>query len=141
MVENIERFLIAQDDGEYEKALFEIQSGRKMSHWIWYIFPQLKILGASEVAKFYGIENKAEGLAYWDNPLLKKRLVEISTALLSLEYRNPKHILGYPDNKKVKSCMTLFEVIAPEERVFGEVLEKFYRGERDWVTLGELKRE
>jgi len=128
------RFVKAQE-GDYARALREIQSGRKRSHWMWYIFPQLRGLGFSSTAQFYGIRDLEEARAYWTHPVLGPRLVEISEALLALETNDPSRVLGYPDDLKLRSCMTLFELAAPEQPVFGRVLEKFYAGRRDPRTL------
>ena len=128
------RFVKAQE-GDYARALQEIQSGRKRSHWMWYIFPQLRGLGFSSTAQFYGIRDLEEARAYWTHPVLGPRLVEISEALLALETNDPGRVLGYPDDLKLRSCMTLFELAAPEQPVFGRVLEKFYAGRRDPRTL------
>ena len=128
------RFVKAQE-GDYARALREIQSGRKRSHWMWYIFPQLRGLGFSSTAQFYGIRDLEEARAYWTHPVLGPRLVEISEALLALETNDPGRVLGYPDDLKLRSCMTLFELAAPEQPVFGRVLEKFYAGRRDPRTL------
>ena len=128
------RFVKAQE-GDYARALREIQSGRKRSHWMWYIFPQLRGLGFSSTAQFYGIRDLEEAVAYMAHPVLGPRLVEISEALLALETNDPGRVLGYPDDLKLRSCMTLFELAAPEQPVFGRVLEKFYAGRRDPRTL------
>ena len=133
------RFVKAQE-GDYARALREIQSGRKRSHWMWYIFPQLRGLGFSSTAQFYGIRDLEEARAYWTHPVLGPRLVEISEALLALETNDPGRVLGYPDDLKLRSCMTLFELAAPEQPVFGRVLEKFYAGRRDPRTLELLGR-
>jgi len=131
---NLQRFIDAQEHS-YQSALEEIQNGRKTSHWIWYIFPQLKELGQSQTARFYGIDGKAEALSYMENELLHKRLIEITDALLAIPDKNIKDILGYPDYLKVKSCMTLFATVAPHEKIFKQVLEKYYKGRMDEKTL------
>ena len=131
---DLQRFLTAQER-DYEQALREIRSGRKRSHWIWYIFPQLKDLGFSSTAKYYGIQNLDEAKAYLAEPTLHARLVEISGALLTLSENDPEKIMGYPDHLKLRSSMTLFAAADPEEPVFRQVLEKFFNGEADHKTL------
>lgn len=140
MTFNLERFKKAQER-DYAQALAEIKSGRKESHWIWYIFPQLKGLGYSEISRFYGIEGRAEAKAYIEDELLKKRLVEISEALLALQCSDAEKVMGYPDDLKLKSCMTLFAETSPETDVFEKVLEKFFDGKKDKKTLELLKAE
>ena len=136
---NLDRFKKAQSR-DYATALTEIKNGRKESHWMWYIFPQLKGLGFSSMAEFYGIDGLAEAKAYFADDLLRGRLVEISEALLSLPSSDAREVMGYPDDLKLKSCMTLFMVAAPELEVFGKVLEKFFGGEKDLKTLEMVKR-
>ena len=136
---NLDRFKKAQSR-DYATALSEIKNGRKESHWMWYIFPQLKGLGFSSMADFYGIDGLAEAKAYMADELLRGRLVEISEALLSLPSSDAREVMGYPDDLKLKSCMTLFMEAAPEIDVFGKVLEKFFGGEKDLKTLEMVKR-
>ncbi len=137
---NLERFREVQKN-DYETALEEIRNGMKLSHWIWYIFPQLKELGYSPTAKYYGIDGRGEAEAYIKDDVLRGRLIEISEALLSLDSSDPEEVMGYPDNLKLRSCMTLFEYIAPGIDVFGKVLEKFYSGEKDNMTIKLLQKE
>lgn len=108
---DIERFMKAQE-GTYDTALSEIRSGHKRSHWIWYIFPQLSGLGHSGLAQYYEIKDLKEAEEYMDDPVLSERLIEISEALLSLESSDPEDVMGYPDNLKLKSCMTLFSIVS-----------------------------
>ena len=138
MENGLERFVEAQAR-DYETALREIRSGRKRSHWMWYIFPQLRGLGFSSTAQFYGLRDLQEARDYMAHPLLGPRLIEISEALLTLETDNPGAVMGYPDDLKLCSCMTLFELAAPEQPVFARVLEKFYAGRRDQRTLALLR--
>ena len=135
----LDKFVSAQAR-DYACALAEIKSGRKRSHWMWYIFPQLQGLGFSPTAQYYGIRDLEQAMDYMAHPVLGPRLVEISTALLGLESSNPSAVMGYPDDLKLCSCMTLFELAAPEQPVFGRVLEKFYGGRRDHLTLELLGR-
>ena len=131
---DLQRFREAQEQ-DYLTALNEVKEGRKRSHWIWYIFPQLRGLGQSSTSFYYGIDGIGEAKAYLADPLLSSRLKEISEALLALEPQNPKDIFGYTDAMKVRSSMTLFE-IANEmpDSVFSKVLDKFYEGHRDQFT-------
>lgn len=134
---NLDRFKEAQRV-DYPIALEEIKNGCKKSHWMWYIFPQLKDLGYSTTAKYYGIDGKEEAIAYLTDEILRSRLIEISKALMSLETSNATEIFGYPDDMKLKSCMTLFSAVAPQINIFEKVVEKFFAGERDEKTLDLL---
>ena len=136
---DLDKYISAQSR-DYACALAEIRSGRKRSHWMWYIFPQLQGLGFSSTAQYYGIRDLEQAKDYMAHPVLGPRLVEISEALLTLESSNPSAVMGYPDDLKLRSCMTLFELAAPNEPVFGRVLDKFYRGRRDDRTLALLGR-
>ena len=129
----LERFLKAQEN-DYEIALEEIRSGQKISHWMWYIFPQLKELGYSPMAKFYGIHGRKEAEDYLAHPVLGTRLKEISGELLKLESSDAGYVMGYPDDLKLKSCMTLFLEVSGED-IFQQVLEKFFDGEKDSNTM------
>ncbi len=131
---DLKRFKEAQAD-DYEQALKEIKQGRKTSHWMWYIFPQLKELGRSATAKYYGIDGLGEAKAYMADPELRRNLLEISNALLHQPEEDIQRVMGYPDDLKLCSCMTLFEAAAPEYTVFREVQVKFFDGKRDSVTL------
>ena len=124
---------------DYETALAEIRRGRKTSHWMWYIFPQLKGLGYSPTAQYYSIENLAEAEAFLAHPVLGVHLVEISRALLALETDNADLVFGYPDNLKLRSSMTLFAQVREADPVFGQVLDKFFEGKPDQRTLALLK--
>lgn len=131
---DIERFVRAQDDGVFEQALAEIRTGRKRSHWIWFVFPQVRGLGRSPMAEHYGIASREELDAYVNHPLLRARLLEISHALLELPGNDPVAVLGDIDALKVRSSMTLFELTGADH-VFGAVLDKYYDGGRDELTL------
>ena len=135
---DLNRFLKAQER-DYGQALSEIQSGHKQSHWIWYTFPQVKGLGFSPASEYYGIAGLAEARAYIENEILRKRLVEISRALLSLESSDAGDVMGYPDDLKLRSSMTLFAEAAPEEDTFQKVLDKFFDGKKDERTLRLLR--
>ena len=131
---DLRRFISAQKQ-DYLTALEEIRRGRKRSHWMWYIFPQLRGLGMSSTSYFYGIESLEEARAFLDDPYLGGNLREISQALLSLDTGDARSVMGNPDDLKLRSSMTLFSLAAPEEPVFKKVLEKFYRGAQDLATL------
>ncbi len=137
MAYDLERFKKAQAE-DYKTALEEIKHGRKESHWIWYIFPQLKELGFSSTAKYYGIDGIDEAKAYMADAELRRNLLEITDALLRQPETDIHRVMGYPDNLKLRSSMTLFEAAAPNQSVFGEVLDRFYGGERDDATLKRL---
>ena len=127
----LERFRKAHEES-YETALAEIRSGRKRSHWIWYIFPQIHGLGHSAVAQYYAIQSAAEAKAYWNDPVLSAHLAEISSELLKQDGA-VEAIMGYPDNLKLRSCMTLFYLISGDS-IFRQVLDKFYDGSMDDET-------
>ena len=131
---DIERFVSAQDGGVYEQALAEIRAGRKRGHWIWFVFPQAHGLGRSPMAARYGIASRAELDAYVNHPLLRARLLEISHAFLALPGSDPVAVLGDIDALKVRSSMTLFELTGTDP-VFSNVLDKYYAGSRDELTL------
>ena len=131
---DLERFVHAQAPS-YDRALAEIRSGRKRSHWMWYVFPQIAGLGFSATSQRYSIKSIEEARAYLRHPVLGKRLVECSGAALAVEGRSAREIFGSPDDMKLRSCATLFEVVAPAEAVFGRLIDKYYDGERDAETL------
>jgi uncharacterized protein (DUF1810 family) len=131
---DVERFLKAQENGNYEIALHEIESGRKRSHWIWYIFPQMQELGRSRMSRYYGISSLSEAKLYLANEVLGPRLREITQALLSLPTDSAVDVLGGIDAVKVRSCMTLFDLVAPDD-IFERVLDRFYDGKRCEQTL------
>ena len=131
---DLERFLKAQES-MYEIALTEIKKGHKFSHWIWYIFPQLRVLGKSRMANYYGIENLDEAKEYLANETLRTRLLEISQALLELKTNDPVVVMGHIDSVKLLSCMTLFHLADPACEVFTKVIDKFYFGQLDEKTV------
>ncbi len=137
MAYDLDRFKKAQAE-DYATALEEIKRGRKESHWIWYIFPQLKELGFSSTAKYYGIDGIDEAKAYMADAELRRNLLKITDALLRQPETDIHRVMGYPDDLKLRSSMTLFEAAAPDQSVFGEVLDRFYGGERDDATLKRL---
>ena len=133
------RFLEAQNQ-VYLKALSEIKKGKKDTHWMWYIFPQMKELGSSEMAQFYGIENSCEATAYLQHPVLGQHLIEISSVLLKLNGKTATEIFGTPDDLKLRSCMTLFATVENSHPVFNKVLTKYFNGIRDQNSLQLLNR-
>ena len=136
----LERFIDAQKN-DYETALSEIRQGRKRSHWIWYIFPNITGLGYSSTSRHYAIKDLGEARAYLDNKLLRGRLEEISSELLKLEENDAVKIMGSPDDLKLRSCMTLFLQAEPGNRLFASVLEKFFDGKEDARTVEILKSQ
>lgn len=139
MQNHLEKFHKAQEK-DYKTALREIQNGRKDSHWMWYIFPQLKGLGRSSMADYYGISNINEAKQYLADPVLGPRLLEISSALLEIDTNDAEKVMGYPDHLKLKSCMTLFAAADPHNEIFQKVLQKYFNGEKDQKTLWLLKQ-
>ena len=142
IMENIEntglqRFIEAQNDS-YDQALKEIINGRKLTHWIWYIFPQIKGLGFSYNSEYYGITSLQEARDYLENELLRKRLFEITESLLMHKGKDIESIMGDIDALKLKSSMTLFDAVQPGS-IFGEVLDEFYGGERCRRTLEKIR--
>lgn len=134
---DLTRFVEAQQR-DYRQALDELCAGAKRSHWIWYVFPQLRGLGRSEMAEHYGISGLDEARAYLAHPLLGPRLEDCARALLSHRGRPVRQIMGSPDDLKLRSSMTLFHAAAPTQPLFAEVLQAFYDGEQDAATLQRL---
>lgn len=138
---NVERFIEIQDESNnYETALKEITNGKKQSHWIWYIFPQMKGLGHSTMSQRFGINSLDEAKAYWANGTLRERLKRITEALLTHKDKSAEDILGGIDARKVKSRMTLFDIVSPHD-VFDRVLNAFYGGKRCRATLNKFNIE
>ena len=131
---DLKRFLEVQEN-DFEIALAEIRKGRKQSHWMWYIFPQIAGLGFSPTSKFYAIKDRGEAENYLVHPLLGKRLIEISNALLEVEGKTANQIFGSPDDMKLKSSMTLFGALENTNPVFQRVLDKYFEGMKDQRTL------
>jgi uncharacterized protein (DUF1810 family) len=134
---DLDRFVQAQA-GTYEGALRELRDGRKTGHWIWFVFPQLEGLGRSELSRFYALESLDEARAYLAHPLLGPRLRACAEAVLAVEGRTAEEILGGIDATKLRSSMTLFRRAAPEERLFSQVLDRFYGGVEDELTVVRL---
>ena len=133
------RFVDAQTDS-YDRALAELRRGRKRSHWMWYIFPQIEGLGRSTTARFFSIKSAAEAEAYLRHPILGSRLNACADAVLAAEGRSAHDIFGFPDVLKLRSCMTLFAHLSSDGSVFHQVLEKYFQGQPDEETLRILKR-
>jgi uncharacterized protein (DUF1810 family) len=136
---NLDRFLTAQEK-TYSTALSEIKAERKQSHWMWYIFPQIKGLGFSDTSKFYAISSRSEAIQYMAHPVLGKRLIEISEALLHINGKSAREIFGSPDDVKLQSCMILFGSLANADPVFQAVLDKYFQGQKDDKTLLLVKK-
>ena len=137
---DLNRFVRAQQD-DYERALSEITSGQKRTHWMWYIFPQLDGLAFSSTAKRYAIKSVEEARSYLEHPILGPRLLNCAEAVVGVEGRSAAEIFGSPDDLKLKSCATLFSSVGPPGSVFDRLLEKYYRGQRDGKTLELLSRD
>ena len=136
MTNNLQRFIDAQQNS-YQRALTEVKSGKKLTHWIWYIFPQLKGLGMSGNSQYYGIDDLEEARAYLKHPVLGARLREITSVFLDLVGKNAKDVFGDLDAMKVRACMTLFNEVSDDD-LFEEVLKKHYQGEKDEMTMNRL---
>lgn len=134
---NLQRFLDVQQ-ADYEQALTEVKNGRKYSHWIWSIFPQLKGLGMSYNSQYYGISNKEEAETYLVHPVLGKRLREITSVFLHLRDKTAQEVFGSLDAMKVLSCMTLFNEVASDD-LFQQVIDRYYEGEPDKATKRKLE--
>lgn len=137
---DLQRFLDAQKN-TYSDALSEIRNGKKQSHWMWFIFPQVQGLGNSEYARRYAIKDLEEATEYLNHPDLRVRLVEISNAMLQVNHNNATTILGKPDDMKLHSSMTLFSLVDGSDPIFEQVLKKFFDGKKDEKTLKILGRE
>ena len=138
MDNDLERFLIAQQT-YYRIALQEIKSGQKRNCWMWFIFPQIAGLGYSETARYYAIKDMGEAKAYMEDYTLSSNLIEISQALLDVDSDDATAVMGWPDNLKLKSSMTLFALAKPECEVFQKVLDKFFHAKRDQKTIEILQ--
>ncbi|MGO8081268.1 DUF1810 domain-containing protein [Rhizobium leguminosarum] len=130
----LHRFIDAQN-GIYERALSELKAGRKTSHWMWFIFPQIAGLGTSAMAEKYAIRSAEEAAAYLADPILSSRLLRCVEAILSVNGRSAHEILGSPDDFKVCSSMTLFAAISDHGSPFHQVIEHFYQGKFDERTM------
>lgn len=131
---NLERYITAQKS-VFQTALTEIQNGRKSSHWMWYVFPQIQRLGYTEISRFYAIRDIDEAKEYLQHRTLGPRLILMCNSLLELKTNDAHRVFGSPDDLKLKSCMTLFASVSPTDPVFEKVLDKFYNGLKDHITL------
>ena len=131
---DLNRFINAQE-GIFDRALAELRDGLKRSHWMWYIFPQVEGLGHSPTTRRYSIKSLEEARQYLAHPVLGQRLKESAEAVLAIQGRSAADIFGHPDDWKLQSSMTLFELVSGPESVFGRILEKYYQGKRDTRTL------
>lgn len=134
---NLERFVVAQAP-VYDTICRELATGRKTSHWMWFVFPQLRALGRSSTARFFGLANQAEATAYWNHTVLGARLKACAQLVLTIDGKSVHEVFGSPDDLKLCSSMTLFEIVAPDDPVFARVLEQCYGGQRDELTLDAL---
>ena len=130
---NVSRFIEAQEN-TYSDALSEIRNGRKRTHWMWFIFPQIKGLGNTQMSVKYSINDINEAIFYINHPILGNRLKEITGELLKIKDKSALDIFGSPDDKKLKSCMTLFSIVS-QDSVFRQVLSQFFNSEKDGKTL------
>ena len=135
---NLNRFIEAQMT-TYEGAMLELARGRKDSHWIWYVFPQIEGLGRSDTAKLYSIKSLEEGRAYLEHPLLGPRLIEACEILLSLKNASVDEVMGFPDDLKLLSSMTLFEALFDSNSIFTKIIEFYFEDERDEISLKLIK--
>ena len=136
---DLERFVSAQE-GVYADTLAELRSGRKRTHWMWFIFPQIDGLAMSAISKRYAIRSLAEARAYLDHPILGPRIIECCETLLALEGRSAAEIFGSPDDLKLRSSMTLFSIADPALEVFHSVLDKYFNGMPDERTIQIVSR-
>ena len=132
--QGLDRFVEAQDR-VYRVVCDELRAGRKQSHWMWFVFPQLALLGRSAIAKHFGIRSAQEACDYLMRPVLRGRLLECTQLVLAHRGDTVHRIFGSPDDLKFRSCMTLFHAVAPEEKCFGEALQCFFAGEPDEATV------
>ena len=135
---NLNRFIEAQMT-TYEGAMLELARGRKDSHWIWYVFPQIEGLGRSDTAKLYSIKSLEEGRAYLEHPLLGPRLNKACEILLSLKDSSMDEVMGFPDDLKLLSSMTLFEALSDSSSIFTKIIEIYFDDERDEASFKLIK--
>jgi uncharacterized protein (DUF1810 family) len=137
---NLARFISAQET-TFPIALSELTRGRKQSHWMWFIFPQIDGLGSSRTAKLYAIKSRDEAVAYLQHPLLAQRLVQCAEALWQVDGKSASEIMGYPDDMKLRSSMTLFAAVSQPGSIFQRVLDKYFQGQPDQKTVQIIDRE
>lgn len=131
---NLQRFVEAHQK-DFNKAFSEVKNGRKRSHWMWYIFPQIKGLGQSQTAQYYAIQNLEEAVAFLQEPYLSSNLYKICNALLCLEANNIREVFDSPDDKKLRSSITLFEIATKGDPIFKALLDKYFGGTHDYKTI------
>jgi uncharacterized protein (DUF1810 family) len=136
--QHLQRFTDAQGP-VYDQVCSELRDGRKRSHWMWFIFPQIAGLGHSETARFYAIRSLDEAVEYLQHPVLGPRLLECTKLVTQVNGKTIHEILGSPDDMKFRSCMTLFEQAATDKQPFADALQKYFSGERDPLTLEKLR--
>ena len=136
---DLSRFIEAHEK-DYQRALKEVKAGYKRTHWMWYIFPQIAGLGFSRTSQFYSISDLGEAKAYLQHEVLGAHTKELCESLLALETNDAVEVFDWPDDMKLKSCMTLFEIADPEQKLYGDVLDKFFDGKRDENTIKLLKK-
>jgi len=135
---DLQRFVDAQE-AVMGRVLAELGAGRKTTHWMWFVFPQLASLGRSSTARLYGLHGREEALAYWQHPVLGPRLRQCCERLLEVPGNaSALQIFGSPDDLKLRSSLTLFAAVAPEEPVFQRLLDRFYEGHPDPLTAGQI---
>ncbi len=134
---NLQRFITAQDR-VFDQVLGELRAGTKMTHWIWFIFPQIRGLGRSPISQEYAISGREEASAYLQHPLLGARLKQCTQLVLQVEGRSALDIFGSPDDMKFRSCMTLFAEVSPDDDIFQRALQKYFDGDPDQLTLDRL---
>ena len=135
---NLKRFIKAQSSS-YETAMNELSSGNKTGHWIWYIFPQIDGLGSTDMTKLYSIKSVQEASAYLEHPILGKRLIESCEILLNLDAPSISDVMGFPDDLKLRSSMTLFEYVSEPKSIFKKVLIRYFDNDLDEVSLEIIK--
>ncbi|MBF4491539.1 DUF1810 domain-containing protein [Flavobacterium sp. MR2016-29] len=138
--DGIERFVAAQQN-VYQQALNEINNGKKQSHWMWFVFPQIRGLGFTDFNVYFGIKDLKEAQQYLSDPILGARIIEISQAVLSQQGKTALEIFGNPDQRKLKSSMTLFSQIQNTDLVFQKVLDRYYQGSVDEKTMAILQSQ
>lgn len=136
---NLRRFIDAQEE-VIEQVRTELRRGRKQTHWMWFIFPQIQGLGSSPMAQKFAISSSQEAKAYLENPILGPRLAECTRLVNAIEERSISDIFGYPDDLKFRSCVTLFAQAAPNEDAFQQALSKYFKAEQDSATLALLRK-
>jgi uncharacterized protein (DUF1810 family) len=136
---DLSRFIAAQDP-VMERVMDELRAGQKRSHWMWFVFPQIRGLGSSSMARRYAIGSREEAKAYHEHPVLGARLTACTQLTLNIEGRSAEQIFGYPDDMKFRSCLTLFAEVVPNEPIYRAALQTYFSGDPDPLTLATLKQ-